>query len=100
MKFSEVKSCNIVRAIPVLRKLKEFIPDTNSFYFHKEHLTKTKRRCFALYGSFPFLIKVVKTLEACRVLMAAQFINRFFIVDRSILWTTLLEPRFGLNSGY
>ena len=43
---------------------------------------------------------VIDTLEACRVLLVAQFNQRFSNLDSSILWTTLLDPRFGLNSAH
>lgn len=98
--LSGEKYSTFVSALPVLRKVKEFISDPDLFHFHEDHLTKTKRKYFELYGSLPFFDKVVKTLEACRVLLAAQFTQRFSNLDCSILWTTLLDPRFGLNSGH
>lgn len=98
--LSGEKYSTFVSALPILRKVKGFISDPNLFQFHEDHLTKTKRKYFDLYGSLPFFDKVVKTLEACRVLLVAQFNQRFSNLDSSILWTTLLDPRFGLNSSH
>ena len=98
--LSGEKYSTFVSALPVLRKLKGFISDQNLFQFHEDHLTKTKRKYFDLYGSLPFFDKVIDTLEACRVLLVAQFNQRFSNLDSSILWTTLLDPRFGLNSAH
>lgn len=98
--LSGEKYSTFVSALPVLRRLKAFISDPNLFKFEEQHLTKTKRKYFDLYGSFPFFDNVVQMLEACRVLILQQFSKRFSNLDSSILWTSLLDPRFGGNSGH
>lgn len=98
--LSGEKYSTYVSALPVLRKVKGFISDPHLFNYNEDHMTKTKNKYFDLYGTLPFFNKVVVMLEACRVLLVRQFSERFSTLDISILWTTLLDPRFGLNSGH
>lgn len=98
--LSGEKYSTYVSALPVLRKVKGFISDPYLFNFNEEHLTKTKSKFFDLYGTLPFFDKVVAMLESCRVLLVRQFTERFSGLNISILWTSLLDPRFGLNSGH
>ena len=50
------------------------------------------------YKGAIFFNKVVLKLEACQDVLLAAFIKRFTTNDIRILWTSLLDPTYHLNS--
>ena len=48
----------------------------------------------------PFFEDVVNKLEVCRKLLFGDFSKRFKDLDVSILWSSLLDPRFGFKSSH
>ena len=89
-----------VAAFPVLRKLKEKIKNDSMFTFDNVDIvsSKFKRSFYGRYGNEPFFKNVVCELNSCRTLLLNDFDERFKALDASIVWTTLLDPRFSLNS--
>jgi len=43
---------------------------------------------------YPFFDRVINQLEECRIFLLEEFTKRFTDVDASILWSSLLDPRF------
>ena len=87
-----------VSAMPVLRKIKHYISDPELFKFDSPNLSKTKQAFFDTYGSMPFFTNVTNKLDTCRKLLLFEFNSRFTGLDPSVLWASLLDPRFGLLS--
>ena len=77
--------------------MKEYISDPKMFHFDGL-LSRTKQNYYDLYGSMPFFDNVVKKLEICRKLLVGDFSSRFKDLDISILWSSLLDPRFRMKS--
>ena len=92
---------SFVSAFPVLRIIKEKIGDDSMFAFDEENVdtrSKFKTNFYGLYGNEPFFGKVVQMLNCCRALLLDDFMERFRGMNASIMWTTLLDPRFSLKS--
>ena len=91
-----------VAALPVLRKVKEFVWDEQMFIFESESgdLSGFKLKFFQLYGTYSFFSKIVKTLDMCRKWIYKEFLQQFTGLDASIMWTSSLDPRFGFGSSH
>ena len=93
-----------VAALPVLRKLKAFVSDEEMFIFESESaLSGFKLKFFQLYGAYDFFPKVIKTLDICCKWIhkeLSQLSQRFTGLDASIMWTSLLHPKFGFGSSH
>lgn len=100
--LSGEKYPTFVCALPVLRKVKQCLSKTDMFNFNGPDDEYTRRqRCFLeLYGNEYFFDDVTEKLEACRRLLYTEFCDRFKNLDASILWCTLLDPRYNLSESH
>ena len=90
-----------VAALAVLRKVKAFVLDEQMFIFDSESaLSGLKNKFFQLYGTYSFFPNIVKMLDTCRKWIHKEFSQRFTGLDASIMWTSLLDPRFGFGSSH
>jgi hypothetical protein len=85
-------------AITVLRQLKHYILDPDLFNYHTKTLSKTKQSFFDMYGSMSFFGSVTGKLDVCQKLLVEQLNAQFNAMDLSVLWSSLLDPQFGLTS--
>jgi hypothetical protein len=86
-----------VSAMPVLCQLKYHILDPDLFNQTKT-LSKTKQSFFDMNGCMSFFGSVTGKLDVCQKLLVEQFNAQFNAMDLSVLWSSLLDPRFGLTS--
>ena len=59
---------------------------------------QNSKKMYGQYGNEDFFKSVVRDLNSCRTLLFEEFILRFQEMKIEIMWTTLLNPRFSLNS--
>eukprot|EP00815_Leptocylindrus_aporus_P004812 CAMPEP_0116058570 /NCGR_PEP_ID=MMETSP0322-20121206/5273_1 /TAXON_ID=163516 /ORGANISM="Leptocylindrus danicus var. apora, Strain B651" /LENGTH=250 /DNA_ID=CAMNT_0003542773 /DNA_START=797 /DNA_END=1546 /DNA_ORIENTATION=+ len=83
-------------AMPILREVKGILSNTTLFDMSDRACTNKK---FKLnfkrdFSEYPFFERVVNLLEECRIFLLEEFTKRFTDVDASILWSSLLDPRF------
>jgi len=62
--------------------------------------SKFKADFYGRYGNETFFQDLVRELNSCRLLLLDDFNTQFSDMDASIMWTTLLDPRFSLGSQY
>lgn len=82
--------------MPLLREVKGILSNTTLFDMSDSGCTNKKfklnfKRFFFRISSFE---RVVNLLEECRIFLLEEFTKRFTDVDASILWSSLLDPRF------
>jgi hypothetical protein len=96
--LSGEKYSSFATALPLLKKIKRHLCDESLFDFSSTCcLDSNFKKLFQdLYGSCIFS-DILQKVEFCRVLLSAEFNKRFIALDASILWTTLLDPRFNLK---
>ena len=86
-------------AMPLLRQLKTYICDENMFQLDRKSSSKV-RRFHELYGDMEFFSQLVEKLEVCRMLLCHEFKRRFSGLNIDLLWTSTLDPRYGLHSSH
>jgi len=101
--LSGEKYSSFVTAFSVLRKIKEKIGNNSMFSFANFDVadagnSKFKTDFYGRYGNETFFEQLVLELNSCRLLLLNDFKTRFSGMDASIVWTTLLDPRFSLGS--
>ena len=99
--LSSEKYSSFVTAFPVLRSIEEKIGDAELFQFTETSSlaqSKFKTDFYGEYGHASFFESVIRDLDSCRVLLLNEFNLRFQGMKAEIMWTTLLDPRFNLNS--
>ena len=71
------------------------------FRFESESaLSGFKLKFFQLYGTHSFFSKIVRMLDIYRHSIDKEFSQRFTGLDASIMWISLLDPRFGFGSSH
>lgn len=86
-------------AMPLLRQLKAYICDENMFTLDRKSSRKL-RRFHELYGDMDFFSRLIAKLEVCRMLLCQDFKQRFSGLNVDLLWTSALDPRYGLHSSH
>ena len=99
--LSGEKYFSFICAFPFLQSIKEKIGNDSLFAFPKGdnfQSSKFKKNFYRQYGNKLFFEDIIKVLDACRRLLLHDFTEQFSGMDCDIMWTTLLDPRFSLNS--
>ena len=89
-----------VTAFPVLWKVKAKIRNDSMFTVDEADVgsSKSKQVFYGQYGNEPFSQDLVYELNSCRILLLNDFNTQFSGMDTSIMWSTLLDPKFRMNS--
>lgn len=99
-KLSGENYSTFVSAMPILRRIKEYLCNPLMFKYDDDKISPTKKKFYDLYGSLPFFGHVITKLSACQTVLATEFRARFQSLSIEVLWSSLLDPRFGVKSSH
>ena len=94
--LSREKYSSFAAAMSLLREVKRILSNPTLFDMSDSACTNStfKINFKQEFLEYPFFDRVVNQLEECRVFLLEEFTKQFTDIDASILWISLLDPRF------